>query len=79
MRPVLFLLAHIQQWGQRTYFDRPLRVPRVARCETFELRDRVSEACEAFIENSPVEDEDADGGDGKEGQDTSGATALRIP
>lgn len=44
------------------------------RCETFELRDRVSEACEAFIESSPEEDEDEEGGDGdgKEGQDVTG-------
>lgn len=47
--------------------------PRNARCETFELRDRVSEACEAFIANSPEWDDDGKGDDRKQGQELPGA------
>lgn len=63
--------------------DRPPTVlsvpPQHTRCETFELRDRVSEACEAFIEGSPEEDDvDEEGGDGKEGRDNLGATLCDV-
>lgn len=51
--------------------------PRNIRCETFELRDRLSEACEAFIANSPERDEGVEGGHGNQGREAPGV-ALRV-